>query len=126
MAMGGEEGVTVGVRAHDVGGADVAGGAGAVLDDDGLTPEGPEALRDDAGDGVGCAAGREGDDDPHRPARPDGLGPGRGDAEREGREAEVQASPSHGWSSPRHAATAASRSGAAPPRRKARAAASTS
>ena len=80
---GDEEGVAIGRRALDPRGADGAGGAGLVLDDEGL-PEGLRELRADrAGDRVGGAAGREGHDE-----RDGLLGPGLGVGARDGSESE--------------------------------------
>ena len=54
----------------DVLGGEIAAGAAAVLDDHLLAPDLREPLTDDAGDGVGAAAGREGDDQADVPVRP--------------------------------------------------------
>ena len=50
-------------------GADIAGGAGTVLDDDRLAPFTRQPITDDARNGVRRAAGRERHDDLHRAVR---------------------------------------------------------
>ena len=64
------EGVTVGLGLCDVVGRDVAAGAGLVLDDELLAEFLRDLCRDDAGQDVGGAAGREGNDELDRPCRP--------------------------------------------------------
>ena len=64
-----EQRVAVGRRAHDRFGADVAGAAGPVVDDDGLTEPLREPLADQAREHVTGAAGREADHDAHRSRR---------------------------------------------------------
>ena len=57
-AGGDQQGVAVGFFAHKGGGADVAAGAGLVVDDDGLAQAFGQALRQHAAQGVGGAARR--------------------------------------------------------------------
>src|SRR3984957_2770272 len=80
-----QERVAVGRGARDGCGADVAGGAGAVLDQDRLAERLIEMSADDARQDVGRAAGRERDDEGERAIRP-GCGPGAG-KRRRGRKA---------------------------------------
>ena len=64
-----EQRVAVGRRAHDRFGADIAGAARPVVDDDGLAEPLREPLADQAREDVTGAAGREADHDAHRPRR---------------------------------------------------------
>jgi hypothetical protein len=63
---GGEDGVAVARLLGDEVGADVAVGAGAILDQEGLSEILRQPLAEEAGDEVERASGREGDDDAHR------------------------------------------------------------
>ena len=64
-----QEGVAVGGRLEDVFGADIAAGAGAVLDNERLAQGGLQLLRHHPCQGIGGAARRDGNDDRHGPCR---------------------------------------------------------
>ena len=72
-----QQGVAVRCRLGHFGGAEVAAGAGLVVDDEGLAEGALQLRRQRAGQQVGGAAGRERHDDAHRLARPGGLRPRR-------------------------------------------------
>ena len=81
------QGQPVGLGARDLLAADIARGAGDVVDDDRLAEPGRQLLRHEAGDDVGTGARREGHDDAHRLVGPGEGGPGaRQDAGGEGQE----------------------------------------
>ena len=61
--------MTIGLRASRSGGADVAAGAGLVVDDDGLIPAFAQLLTDDARQHIRPAARGEGDNDENVPIR---------------------------------------------------------
>ncbi|MCY1250445.1 hypothetical protein D9M72_640900 [compost metagenome] len=69
--------VAVRIGARDIGRAEIAAGAGDVLDDHLLAEVFRHFLRDDAGDHVGRPAGGEGNDQCYRSVR-EALGEGRG------------------------------------------------
>jgi hypothetical protein len=73
---GEQQGVAVGRGAGDVFGADRGGGAGAILDDDGLAPGLEQLLRQAARDEVHRPAGGDRDDDAYGALGPAGLGLG--------------------------------------------------
>jgi hypothetical protein len=85
-AGGEQDGVAVRLRVGDIAHADIAAGAAAVLDDEGLARRLAQRRGDDAANEVRRAAGRVGDDDLHRPVGIGGEGGaaveqrGRGDA----------------------------------------------
>ena len=83
-----QDGVAVGRRARDRAGADVAGGAGAVLDHDRLAHRLMQMLADDARQDVGRAAGRPRHDQRDRTARIGLREGGRGGEAREPASAE--------------------------------------
>jgi hypothetical protein len=76
-----QEGVTVGVRLGDDIRTDRAAGAAHVLDDDRLAEGFRQALREEARQHVGRAAGREGDDHPDRARGEGGLSGARRSSE---------------------------------------------
>ena len=60
-----QDGISVGRRAHDFGGGDVAGLAALVLDVERLAELLRQPLRDDTAEDVVRPAGRKADDEPH-------------------------------------------------------------
>ena len=68
--VGEPERIAVRLGTRDLLGADAAAAADAVLDHELLAEPLAELLRDDAGDGVGAAAGGERHDEADRPLRP--------------------------------------------------------
>ncbi|KAG1484022.1 hypothetical protein G6F54_013487 [Rhizopus delemar] len=80
-----QQGVAIGLGAHQFRGADIAARARLVLDHDGLAPRRPQVLGDGAREDVGGAAGRKRHDQGDRSRRPCLRGRRRAQRQRGGR-----------------------------------------